>query len=180
LVARRRPTRERRAPELPDAIEIALAFLGSRPRTRWEVDRRLRRAGCDDQTVDAALARLAELGYVDDAAFARWWEEQRDRHSPRGRRMLEAELRQRGVPASVIEAFREEQADPDRRPADETLPSSEAERAALALARHLRGRPLPDDARAVQRIGMYLMRRGFDTETVRSTIRNAGSDPDDQ
>jgi regulatory protein len=141
------------------------------------VDRRLRRAGCNDQTVEAALARLAELGYVDDAAFARWWGEQRDRHSPRGRRMLEAELRQRGVPADVIEAFREEQADPERR--DEMLPSTEAQRAAEALARHLRGRPLPDDPRAVQRIGMYLMRRGFDTETVRSAIRAAGAASDD-
>lgn len=141
------------------------------------MDRRLRRAGCNDQTVEAALARLAELGYVDDAAFARWWGEQRDRHSPRGRRMLEAELRQRGVPADVIEAFREEQADPERR--DEMLPSTEAQRAAEALARHLRGRPLPDDPRAVQRIGMYLMRRGFDTETVRSAIRAAGAASDD-
>jgi regulatory protein len=141
------------------------------------VDRRLRRAGCNDQTVEAALARLAELGYVDDAAFARWWGEQRDRHSPRGRRMLEAELRQRGVPADLIEAFREEQADPERR--DEMLPSTEAQRAAEALARHLRGRPLPDDPRAVQRIGMYLMRRGFDTETVRSAIRAAGAASDD-
>jgi regulatory protein len=141
------------------------------------VDRRLRRAGCNDQTVEAALARLAELGYVDDAAFARWWGEQRDRHSPRGRRMLEAELRQRGVPADLIEAFREEQADPERR--DEMLSSTEAQRAAEALARHLRGRPLPDDPRAVQRIGMYLMRRGFDTETVRSAIRAAGAASDD-
>ena len=60
------------------------------------------------------LERLAELGYVDDAAFARWWGEQRDRHSPRGLRMIEAELRQRGVSREVIEAYRVEHATPER------------------------------------------------------------------
>ena len=81
-------------------MEIAVRFLGARPRTRWELERRLRRAGAEDPVVEATLERLAEIGYVDDAAFARWWGEQRDRHAPRGRRMIEAELRQHGVGAT--------------------------------------------------------------------------------
>jgi regulatory protein len=161
-------------------MEIAAHFLGARPRTQWELERRLRRATASEPVIAAVTERLTELGYLDDAAFARWWAEQRDRHSPRGRRMVEAELRQRGVPGDIIETFRGEHAAPERRPEDEMLPSSEAERAAEALARHLRGRPLPDDARARQRIGMYLMRRGFDAETARSAIRAAGAKPDDR
>jgi SOS response regulatory protein OraA/RecX len=43
----------------------------------------------------------------------------------------------------------------------------------VALRRHLRGRPLPDDRAALQRVGMYLVRRGFDPETVRATLRAA-------
>ena len=121
--------------------------------------------------IAATTERLADLGYLDDAAFARWWGEQRDRHSPRGRRLVEAELRQRGVPRDVIEAYRDEHAAPERAPEDEGLPGSEAQRAEEALEKHLRGRPMPTDARAVQRVGMYLMRRGFDPDTVRSAIR---------
>jgi regulatory protein len=179
---------QRRGPrELPDAaaaVEIALRFLGTRPRTRWEVERRLRRAGAEDTVIDAAVGRLAQLGYVDDAAFARWWGEQRDRHAPRGVRMIEAELRQHGVPRDVIEAFRAVHAAPERRPEDEGLPGDESTRAAEALAKHLRGRPLPTDRAALARIGMYLMRRGFDGDIVRSTIRAAaeaadsGDEPD--
>jgi regulatory protein len=156
-------------------MEIATRFLGARPRTRWELERRLRRAGAEEPVLVATLDRLAELGYLDDAAFARWWGEQRDRHAPRGLRMIEAELRQHGVEREVIEAYRAQHATPERVPEDQALPASEAERAREALERHLRGRPLPTDPRALQRVGMFLMRRGFDPETVRSTIRQAGS-----
>ena len=157
-------------------MEVAARFLATRPRTRWEVERRLRRAGTEEPEILAALDRLAGLGYIDDAAFARWWGEQRDRHSPRGRRMIEAELRQRGVPREIIEAYREEHAEPARAPEDVGLPGDEGERAREALAKHLRGRPMPSDAKAVQRVGMYLVRRGFDADVVRSTLRAASAD----
>ena len=153
-------------------MEIAAHFLGTRPRTRWELERRLRRAGTADTVIAGTLERLAELGYLDDAEFARWWGEQRDRHAPRGLRMIEAELRRHGVGRDVIEAYRAEHAAPKRVPEDQALPGSEPERAREALQRHLHGRPLPTEARALQRVGMFLMRRGFDPETVRATIRD--------
>lgn len=162
-------------PDATAAMEIAVRFLGTRPRTRHELAARLRRAAVPDGITDETLDRLAELGYVDDLAFARWWAEQRDRHAPRGRRLLEAELRQHGVPRDVIEAYREEHVMPERSPEDASLPGTEDERAHEALDRHLRGRPLPEDPRALQRLGMYLMRRGFDPGTVRATIRAAGA-----
>jgi len=163
---------ERAAPDGEAALEIAAHFLGTRPRTRWELERRLRRAAASDEVISATLERLATMGYVDDAAFTRWWAEQRDRHAPRGRRMVEAELRQHGVPREVLESLRgAELSEPG--PDGEILPSTEADRARLALQRHLKGRPLPEDPRAVQRVGAFLMRRGFDPETVRSTLRAA-------
>lgn len=161
-------------------MEIATRFLGARPRTRWELERRLQRSGVGETDVESTLARLGELGYVDDAAFARWWGEQRDRHAPRGLRMIEAELRQHGIARDVIEAYRAEHAAPERVAEDRALPGSEAERAREALERHLHGRPLPTDAKALQRVGMFLMRRGFDSETVRATIRAADSDVEDE
>lgn len=155
-------------------MEIAVRFLGTRPRTRWELTRRLRRGGATPEVIDGTLERLAELGYVDDLAFARWWIEERDRHAPRGRRMVEAELRQRGVQREVIESLRGEEPEPVQGPHDaEGLPSTEGDRARIALERHLRGRPLPTDQRALQRVGMFLVRRGFDPETVRGTLREA-------
>jgi regulatory protein len=172
---RRIPDAERPAPDPEAAMEIAVRFLGTRPRTRWELERRLRRATATADVITATLDRLAAMGYVDDTAFARWWAEQRDRHAPRGRRMVEAELRQHGVPRDVLEALRGVELAEPVLDAD-TLPGSEAERARTALDRHLKGRPMPLDHKARQRIGAFLMRRGFDPETVRATIREAAAE----
>ncbi|HYN65191.1 MAG TPA: regulatory protein RecX [Candidatus Limnocylindrales bacterium] len=168
----RRDTKGQPALDADGAMEVAARFLATRPRTRWELQRRLRRAGVSEALINSTLDRLAALGFVDDAGFARWWAEQRDRHSPRGRRLVEAELRQHGVPREVLEQLRgSELAGPALD--HEGLPASDAERARVALSGHLRGRPLPDDRKALQRVGMYLVRRGFDPETVRATLRAA-------
>ena len=174
MPGRRAPRARREPPDAAAGLELALRFLGTRPRTRWELERRLRAAGAGQEVLHAVLRRLAELGYLDDDAFARYWAEQRDRHAPRGRRLVEAELRHRGVPREVIERLRSEPA--ERRPEEAALPQTEQERARIALVNHLRGRPLPDDPRALQRIAMFLMRRGFDSETVRGVLREAGRD----
>lgn len=169
------PDDERPVPDPEAAMEIAVRFLGTRPRTRWELERRLRRAAASEDLISATLERLAAMGYVDDVAFARWWAEQRDRHAPRGRRMVDAELRQHGVHRNVLEELREgEVAEPTID--GESLPSTETDRARAALKRHLRDRPLPADTKALQRIGAFLMRRGFDPDTVRTALRTAAAE----
>jgi len=169
------PEAERTPPDPEGAMEIAVRFLGTRPRTRWELERRLRKAAASDDVISATLDRLAGMGYVDDVAFARWWAEQRDRHAPRGRRMLEAELRQHGVPRDVLEELRgTELVEPALD--GEPLPATESDRARVALDRHLRGRAVPDEARARQRLGAFLIRRGFDPDTVRATLRTAAAE----
>ena len=150
-------------PDAEQAFEIAGRFLGTRPHSRWEVEQRLRRAGATDAVVSAALNRLVRIGLVDDVAFARWWVEQRDRHAPRGRMALETELRAKRVPAAVLETLRVDTT------GDPAL--TEEQRAAAALERHLRGRPIPEDGRALQRLGMFLVRRGFDPAIARAVLR---------
>jgi regulatory protein len=87
-----------------DVLAAAARFLGTRPRSADEVRRRLRDAGYRADLVEGALDRLTELGYLDDAAFARAWVESRDRTRPRGARALRDELRRKGVAAADAEA----------------------------------------------------------------------------
>ncbi|MGI8872537.1 MAG: regulatory protein RecX [Candidatus Limnocylindria bacterium] len=173
----RRPARSRERPDAAAAFEIAARFLATRPRSGWELQQRLRRAGAEDHVIAETTDRLRALGYLDDDAFARWWTEQRDRHAPRGQRMLEAELRQHGVQGEALERFREGNTRHERPPTDDMLPRTEAERARKAVDRHLRGRPMPDDPKAIARLGAFLMRRGFDAATVRGALRERANLP---
>jgi regulatory protein len=152
-------------PNAEQAFEIAGRFLGTRPRSRWEVEQRLRRAGAAEDVVAATLERLERIGFVDDLAFSRWWVEQRDRHAPRGRFALETELRAKRIPPAIIAVLRDAP--------DHEQPVTDDERAAAALDRHLKGRPVPEDPKALQRLGMFLVRRGFEPATARRSIQAA-------
>lgn len=100
---------ERRARrlEVDDPAEVLAAaarLLENRSRTKAEVRRRLTEQGFRPDLVEGAVVRLVELGYLDDAAFARAWVESRDRARPRGARALRDELRRKGVTADDAEA----------------------------------------------------------------------------
>ena len=96
---------EKSAVDDPEVVLAAAArFLEARPRSVAEVRRQLTRAGYLTELVEGAIARLTELGMLDDAAFAAAWVESRDRAHPRGEHALIIELRQKGIDAAVITA----------------------------------------------------------------------------
>jgi regulatory protein len=140
------------------ATTAALAFLSYRPRSEREVRDRLRQKGYAPAAVDAAIARLEGWRYLDDADFARRWVENRASHQPRGRRLLEQELRHKGV---------------DRETAREVLDDTplDEEVAALELARtKLRAYAKDDPAAARRKLGAFLARRGYGYDTIRPTL----------
>jgi regulatory protein len=176
--------RERRAAVEDPAVvlEAAARLLEVRPRSVAEVRRRLGDAGYRVDLVEGAIERLAALGYLDDAAFARAWVESRDRAHPRGARSLRDELRRKGVAGEAIEAaLAEREAVAGGRGPTEEGPPPEGERAASAnadreaaerlLAR--RGASLlrePDPRRRRARAYALLARSGFDPEVCREAV----------
>lgn len=93
----------------------ALEYCLSRPHSHAEVRDYLRRKtrpargkdgqlrpGASQQNADRVLERLVERGYIDDAAFARYWVENRRQAKGASRRRLEMELRQKGVASQLI------------------------------------------------------------------------------
>ena len=141
---------------MDSAVERALRLLKYRPRSRRELELRLRRHYPAD-VVASALDRLERAGLVDDRAFARFWAENRLRHRPRSPRMIVAELASLGVPAETArEAVQG---------VDEAQLALRAGRRYLA---HVRGLEFPEFAR---RLGAYLARRGFSHEVSASTVR---------
>jgi len=148
---------EKAAVDDPEAVLAAgLRFLEARSRSVAEVRTRLTRAGYRPELVEGAIARLVDLGMLDDAAFAAQWVESRDRAHPRGEAALMVELRQKGIDAPTIAAtlkarrevaVRWEDGPP---PADEGVSPSAAppETADEAAARKLLAR----NARALERV----------------------------
>lgn len=146
------------AERLARATDRALAFLSHRPRSAKEVRDRLGRHGIEADLVDAVLARLASWGYVDDDTFAAYWVENRATHQPRGRRLIEQELRRKGVERQAVAR------------ALATTPLDEAA-TAIGLARARAGRLSGLEAPARrQRLAGYLLRRGYDYATVKAAL----------
>lgn len=54
-------------------------LLAIRPRSRWELEMRLKRRGYPEDAIRETLQRLEEGGLLDDASFAREWAESRMR-----------------------------------------------------------------------------------------------------
>ncbi|OGO55871.1 MAG: hypothetical protein A2V85_11835 [Chloroflexi bacterium RBG_16_72_14] len=169
----RKPTyaerRERRAAveDLGDVVDFAARFLEARPRAVAEVRRRLASAGFRADLAEAAIARLTELRYLDDEAFARAWVESRDRAHPRGEHALRRELGLKGVDRAIVDAVLADRAEgkgePDLVAAERLLAGHRA-----ALTR------VADPRRRRQRAYALLARHGFDPAIASELARRVG------
>jgi regulatory protein len=137
-------------------LNAAVRYLGYRPRSEAEIRQRLLKRGFDSDATEKALARLKEQGLVDDAAFARFWKDNRESFSPRSRRLTGLELRRKGLAGDIIESV-----------VGEIDESDSAYRAALVKARRL---PLSDYQLFRRRLGVYLGRRGFGYDIINETV----------
>lgn len=85
------------------ALDSALGYLSCRPRSERELRQNLSRKGIPPALIEQVVARLRELSLLDDAAFAQFWVENRDRFSPRGALALRSELFGKGVERETID-----------------------------------------------------------------------------
>jgi len=145
------------------ARQVCLTLLTFAPRTRAQLAVALRKRGIPEGVADEVLARFADVGLIDDAAFARSWVE--SRHYSRGLagRALSAELKERGVAADEIRAALDEQLSPD----------AEIAAARRLVERRIPGtRGLPADQRTRRLAGM-LARKGYPPGLAYRVIREA-------
>jgi regulatory protein len=173
--------RLRSAAQEQDLYSAALHYLAPRPRSRAEVRRRLlaprpRREPPSAVAVERVLERLQSAGLLNDQDFAAFWVENRERFSPRSARALGMELRQRGVARETADAA--------------TAPELDDERAIAAGRTRLRTFRGLDFKSFRERMGAFLLRRGFGYGVTGRAVRQlweevggertaADDDPDD-
>ncbi len=133
------------------ARALCLRLLTARARTRAELAGQLTKRGYPDDVSAQVLDRLAAVGLVDDADFAEQWVRSRRVNAGKGKRVLAAELRTKGVDTDVITA---------------ALASidagAERDRAEQLVRAKLRRERLDgDDTKVMRRLVGMLARRGY-------------------
>ncbi len=141
------------------AVERAVNLLSYRPRSTGEIREKLAEKETPDTAIDAAIAKLTRMGYLDDRQFARFWVEDRLRNRPRGRRALQFELRQKGIADALINEV-----------LDELLDESQAAyEAAETRVRRMRGATRQEFK---QKVGAFLQRRGFGFDSANRAMQS--------
>ena len=151
------------------ARTILLRRLTAAPRTREELRADLLKRGIPEQTADRVLDRFAEVGLIDDAAYARMWVESRQRTRGTARSVLRQELRAKGVEdADVQQALAA------------IDPAAEQRRAVLLVEARLAATSRLEPAVRQRRLASMLQRRGYSSGVAYSVVRQVlGELPDD-
>ncbi|MDE2590107.1 MAG: regulatory protein RecX, partial [Patescibacteria group bacterium] len=130
----------------------ALKYLTKRSRSEKEVRDNLSKRKAGTAQIEIIIAKLKEQRFLDDKTFALWWIEQRQLLRPLGWRVLELELKQKGIAMHIIDEIKE--ANKDLRVAKEFSQAME-----LAGKRYKKFQGLPKDE-VYHKIGGFLARRG--------------------
>ena len=135
---------------VPQAVNMATSWLARREMSRMQVAQGLSRRGFCRDVTDAALDRLQEYGYVNDARFAEALVNLRQNEHPYGKIKLATELHAKGITGDTADA------------AMQAFDEKQALGLAVAMARRrgLSGR----------RLYNFLYRRGFSTDLVQQVV----------
>lgn len=154
------PTAEPTGDPRPRAAVRAFDALASRAHTVKQMRTRLTRAGFEDDVVTDTVARLLELGYLNDGTYADAWVATRREHRLHGEVRLRHDLAQRGVaPETITLAVVDD--------------GEELTRARAAIERRVGSLTGLGREAFSRRLGSFLARRGFRASIVTAVVRDA-------
>lgn len=154
--------------ELSKAKSYVYRILARRMYTTREISDKLVERGYVDKIIEDVIATLKRYGYLNDKTYAQEWIESRMRSKPKGKIALRRELGRKGIDKSIIEDALGQAFDQ----------SKEAEMALDLARRKVRSYNVDDPVVAKRKLQSFLLRRGFDFETVKDVIEQViDSDP---
>lgn len=92
-----------------DPLKIALFFLKFRPRSVFEIEKKLKEKKISEKEIAETIRVLKRNGLLDDAEFAKMWVRDRNRFKPSGSYVLKMELKKLGLPETDIDNALSEQ-----------------------------------------------------------------------
>ena len=146
-----------------DGIEVAhqsaLKLLNYRSRTKKEISQRLNEKGYSDSQIQDVINRLENSGLVEDARYAQMWVENRNEFHPRSQRLMQLEMKLKGIDEEVIESALGGSAD-------------DGELALRAAKKQLRKYEQLEWPIFRQKLSAFLARRGFTYGTIAPVVRS--------
>ncbi len=143
--------------QIESAFQKALTFLAYKPRTVFDVRKKLIDGGYSGQIVETILEKLLEKDYLNDQQYAENWIENKSINKPRGKKLIRLELKHKNIDQEIIEDA------VSQMDQDEELAFRAAERY------HKRLLNLEEDV-FKRRLTGFLIRRGFAYSTVRPIV----------
>ena len=146
--------------ELSNAKKYVYTILARRMYSTNEIRKKLKEQGYTDEIIDNVISMMEGYGYLNDKTFAEEWIQSRRLNNPKGKIVLKRELAQKGIEGDIIEeAF------------NQSFDESQQSEIALDMARRKSRSYINDDPISARRkLQGYLIRRGFDFETVRNVV----------
>ncbi len=144
------------------ARQVALRQLAMGPRTRQQLTDKMLAKECTPDVIERVLNRMADVGLVDDQAYAHMLVRTKREGSGMAVRGLRHELRKKGIPGEMAEAA-----------VEGVQPEQEREQAeALVAARLPRLYGLERDVQ-MRRLGGFLARKGYPAGLSFAVIKDA-------
>jgi regulatory protein len=145
-------------------LQQAYRLLAARARSERELRTKLKEKKFDPPVVDRIVARLYELTYLDDEAFARQWARHLAMDKLSGNRRIEMNLQEKGICKAICEQVIAE--------IRQEAPEKEAIR--QLIRKKLKGARLQkQDGREKRRLAQHLLCRGFAPDLIFEMIREA-------
>lgn len=130
----------------------ALRYVALRPRSEWELQTYLGRKGVEEPDAAVIIKKLANVGLLDDAAFARAWVAHRRQLKNTSKRRLKMELNAKHVAEDIIAQAL----------AEDTVTEQESLRQLIDKKRAR----YPDRVKFMQ----YLARQGFGYDDIKTAF----------
>ena len=137
------------------AKKDALRLLSFRPRSTQELRERLLRKNYKAEMIETLIEYFLKQGLLDDEKYAKLYALSRIQSRPVGKRQIQHDLKNRGVPSKAVDAALGAIEDFDERQVAMDL----------ALRRHQHMSRLPENVSKARLYG-FLKRRGFTNESV--------------
>jgi len=144
--------------QIEDGFQKALKYISYKPRTKFEVVKKLKENDIDEDNISKVIETLVEKGYVNDFQFAKNWVENRSVYKPRSKKLISWELKNKQISEEIISEV-----------TGEMMP--EEKLAMLAAEKYARRLSGYEKEIFIRRLSGYLIRRGFSFSTVHTTVQ---------